>query len=128
MTKTLTIILLFIATSFYGQTFLGGLRLQAYEKSKDPKGNLLLVNEPVTFTLNDSTKYNLTTDDEGYADIKDLKPGSYSVSVGRKDCQTTTVRDIKIGEGKTAYVTFNLTCLSYINSLTKKERKKLGYK
>lgn len=35
---------------------------------------------------------------------------------------------ITIGESKRAYLTFELTCPNYVNSLTKKELKKLGIK
>ena len=129
MTKTLTIILIFIATSFCGQTFSGALKLTVSESVKNETGRQIVANQSLTITLNDSTNLTSTTDAEGYTPIiKNLSPGKYKVKVARTDCQSYEVRDIIIGEGKTAYVGILFTCTSYINSLTKKEKKKLGYK
>ena len=98
------------------------------EKTKDGHGRRPVINESINVVVNDSATFTLTTDNEGYVVIKDRPKGYYNIKVARVDCQPQEIKGIIIGEGKTAYVTFQLTCASYINSLTKKERKKLGYK
>ena len=128
MTKTLTIILLFVATNIFGQAFSGGLRVTVQEKTKNPDSFYVPINVPVTIILNDSLKYDLTTDSEGSVALKNLAVGKYSVKTVRKDCEVYEIKGILIGEGKTAYMSVRLTCADYIKSLTKKEKKKLGYK
>jgi hypothetical protein len=69
----------------------------------------------------------VTTDQQGMVDIE-TATGKYSVAVSRDSCQTVTMNSIIVGESKRAYLTFELTCPNYVNSLTKKELKKLGIK
>ncbi len=126
--KTIILFFLYITTNFFGQTFSGGLKLNIQERIKSGDGRQYVTTESITIVLNDSITHILTTDQEGSVSIKSLQKGKYKVKIIRTGCQASEVRDIIIGEGKTAYVTLLLTCASYINSLTKKEKRKLGYK
>jgi hypothetical protein len=129
MKKTFSMLLIFVVTNFFGQTFSGALKLSVFEKVKNESGKLAVVNQSLTIFLNDTIRILSTTDADGSTQfIKNLSPGKYNVKVVRADCQSYEVRNIIIGEGKTAYVGILLTCTSYITSLTKKEKKKLGYK
>lgn len=128
ITKILTIIILFVTLDSACQTYSGALKITVREKTKSAERNSLVINESITIVLNDSTKHSLITNSEGDVPIKNLQPGKYNIKIIRRDCEISEVKGIVIGKGKTAYVSITLTCQAYINSLTKKEKKKLGYK
>lgn len=54
--------------------------------------------------------------------------GSKTVKIDCKNCQSAQVKGIIVGEGKIAYLTVALCCEAYFNSLSKKEKRKMGYK
>ncbi len=126
MIKYIIISTLLISTFGFGQTPKQGLKILIKEKTKGDTDNICK-NTNVVITLNDTIKHILTTNQQGIVDIE-TEIGKYSVSVFRNSCQTSTMTGINVGENKRIYMTFLLTCPNYINSLTKKELKKLGYK
>ncbi len=117
--------IILLATSGFGQTPKQGLKILLKEKTKGDT-EIRVKNTKVIITLNDSIKYNVKTDQQGIVDIE-TATGKYSVSVSRDSCLTKTMSGINVGENKRAYMTFELTCPRYINSLSKKELKQLGY-
>ena len=117
---------LLLATLGFGQTPKQGLKILLKEKTKGDT-EIRVKNTKVLITLNDSIKHSVTTDQQGIVDIE-TATGKYSVSISRDSCQTTTMTGINVGENKRSYMTFELTCPRYINSLSKKELKQLGYK
>lgn len=117
---------LLLATVGFGQTPKQGLKILLKEKTKSDT-EIRVKNTKVIITLNDSIKHSVTTDQQGMVDIE-TATGKYSVAVSRDSCQTVTMNSIIVGESKRAYLTFELTCPNYVNSLTKKELKKLGIK
>ncbi len=127
MTRITTLILFLISTGIFAQTELGGLKILVQEKTKNA-GPITVANHPVTITLNDTISYTLTTDQEGSVLIRKLAPGKYTVKIKRDDCQSHQFTGIVVGAGKTAYISAQLSCKAYINSLTKKEKKRLGYR
>jgi hypothetical protein len=110
----------------YGQLPKQGLKILLKEKTKDDT-EILIKNMKVVITLNDTIIHRTKTNEQGIIDIE-TETGKYSVAISRDSCQTIIMTGIMVGINNRAYLTFELTCPSYINSLTKKELKKLGYK
>lgn len=102
-----------------------GIKLSVSERTK--QGSKPIASGQVEITLNDSIKRVLSPDAEGSLGVIPLAQGSFTIKCKYRDCQIAEVKNIVVGEGKTAYVTLALTCPSYIRSLSKRERKKLGY-
>lgn len=120
-------ILIFLAANSFAQT--GQIKLYVDEATRDaPNGRRAIVNQKLDAVINDSITISITTDPEGFCTIANLPKGKYKIKIVRADCAATEVRDVIINDGKIAYVSLRLTCAAYLNSLTKKEKKKLGYK
>ena len=97
-----------------------------YEKTKGDEA-VLAKNTKVKITLNDTLVYNVTTNEEGRADIE-TPSGKFAVKIKKDSCQTIITHGIIVNENNRAYYTAYLTCEKYLNTLSKKELKKLGYK
>ncbi len=100
-----------------------GLRLFIYEVTKT--GKQLIPNGKMELTINDSTQ-TITTDDYGKFNITEIPVGECNIKIQRKDCDAFEIKAVEIMENKIVYLSFELICQSYINSLSKKERKQLG--
>ncbi|MDP1800992.1 MAG: hypothetical protein Q8L81_06555 [Bacteroidota bacterium] len=125
MTKLFIIFILFISQSFFGQNF-QGLQLKIDEKLKE--GHQPLSNEDVLITINDSITLKMKTQADGSLEKIATASGSKTVKIDCKNCQSAQVKGIIVGEGKIAYLTVGLSCAAYFNSLSKKEKRKMGYK
>ena len=124
MKLPLVVCSLFISLCCFSQAPKQGLRITVKEKTKG-EAELYVQNTPVTITLNDSLKYNLTTDSDGRLHLE-VPAGTYKVAVTKDSCMTSVTKGVMVGLGKTSYLIYELTCEQYINSLSKKERKELG--
>jgi hypothetical protein len=117
---------LFISTLSFGQTPKQGMKILLKEKTKGDT-EIRIKNTKVEIILNDSIKRYVTTDNQGMLDVE-TSVGKFSVTVKKDSCRTHTFNGVIVGENKRAYITFEIECERYLNSLTKKELKKLGYK
>lgn len=128
MKSNLILIFLFLVANLFSQTstYLNGVKLSIRQKIKE--GSKPLASMEVEVFINDSSIFKGNTDDEGYIGKFATQTGKLNIKIKCKTCDTQEMQGIIVSEGKTAYVNFLLTCESYINSLTKKEKKKLGYK
>ncbi|MEO8760838.1 MAG: hypothetical protein ABI388_06310 [Bacteroidia bacterium] len=114
---------LFVSVTVFSQQSHQGIRLFIYEITKT--GKQLVPNAKVEVTINDSTKL-LEADDYGKINILEVPLGEYIIKVKRKDCNAQEVKGVEVIENKIIYLSFELVCQSYIDALSKKEKKKLG--
>lgn len=103
-----------------------GIKLTISEKTK--KGSKPVTSGQIEISFNDSIKMTLVPDNEGCVGVIPLNRGAYDIKCKYQDCLISETKNIVVGEGKTAFVTMALTCPTYLNSLTKKEKKRLGIK
>ena len=110
----------------FSQTPTQGIKMLLKEKTKGD-AEIRIANTKVVIILNDSIKHYVTTDNQGMVGIE-TAVGKFSVTVKKDSCLTHTFNGIIVGANKRAYITFEIECERYLNSLTKKELKNLGYK
>ena len=126
MKNLISLILFFLSVSAFSQTFEQGLRISLTKKTKE--GWQPISNAEIEITINDSTILNVKTDTDGVIPKIATAIGKFKVKVKHTTCSAQEMTGIKVDKGKTAYVNFNLTCEDYLNSLSKREKRKLGYK
>lgn len=127
MKNIITICLLLLLSKTKAQTFEQGIKLTIVEECKECGPRPPISNTEVEIQLNDSIQLHLKTDINGVIMIP-LSSGKYKVLITVPECYEKTWFDVNINEKKTAYILSNMVCESYLNSLSKKEKKKLGYK
>jgi hypothetical protein len=109
---------LFISALSFSQTPKQGMKKLLNEKTKGDNA-IPVKNTTVKISLNDSIQYTAKTDNQGMLDIE-TPTGKFAVKVKKDSCQTIILFGVVVGENKKAYMTFDLTCEKYLNSLTKK--------
>ena len=112
-----------LSINLFGQQNHQGIRLFVYEITKT--GKQLIPNGKVDVTINDSTQ-SLVRDDYGKINLIELLPGEYNVKITCKDCEVQETKGIEISENKIVYLSYELICKAYLESLSKKEKKQLG--
>jgi hypothetical protein len=115
---------LLLSMSLSGQESHQGFRLFLYEYSKT--GKHLIGNAKIDVIINDTTKLSLITDDFGKINFIEAPLGECNIKVQRSNCETLEMKAVEIMKNKIVYLSFNLLCKEYINSLSKKEKKNLG--
>lgn len=99
------------------------IKITAVENVSDKRTPV--INTKFEITLNDTIKLELTTGSDGLLGKIPLDKGSYNIRLDNKEFLPAEVKDIVVGEGKTAYV--DIMCRR-ITTLSKEEKKKLGIK
>ena len=82
----------------------------------------------IELIINDTLKITRSTDAEGRMEQIDVPPSRYKIVARYADCNQVTFNDVIVSEGKPTYCAFSFLCPSFIKTLSKKEKKKLGIK
>lgn len=87
----------------------------------------IIANQSTQIVINDTIKQQYTSDAKGEILIS-VFAGKYSIICKPEGCDNVRINGVFVGEGKTVPITISFVCQSYINSLTKRQKRKLGIK
>lgn len=103
--KILTYFIFLLSSTFYGQTNNSAVKIHVInKKTKAPIVDSLYI----SLDNNIMTNYRVMTNNDGDIMLKQLEPGKYDISVTVKGYLTHQIKQVIIGEAKTAYLFFNL--------------------
>jgi len=123
MKKIFFLVPLFISLSGSGQVYNQFLKFSFTETTK--AGQKPVINTTMDIVINDTIKRTLKTDTTGSFEKIELPPGKYTAKIIWKGCGLQVIGNISLEEGKPFYYSSNFICPWYIESLTRKERKRL---
>lgn len=119
--KILTYLIFLSPSTFYGQTNNSAVKIHVLnKKTKAPIVDSLYI----SLDNNVTTNYRVMTDNDGDIMLKQLEPGKYNISVSVKGYLTLQIKQVIIGEAKTAYLFFNLDSIEDMKSKKHKRIKK----
>lgn len=92
---------------------------------KDKESGFPFMNDSMTVEFNDTGKQQFVSDKDGYAFFS-LAPGAYNMAIRHIGYQGLMIKQVIVGEGKTAYVTMELSNVE--GEKIRKKKKKGGVK
>lgn len=123
MTKLKVFIIFFfvLTDTYFSQTNNSAIKIIIHKKlTKDP------ITDSIFVSLNNSnmTNYRVIPNSEGETMLKQLEQGIYKVCISVKGYLTQCISDVRIGDAKTAYLTFAMTANEDIKTKKRRRNKK----